>query len=210
MLNLRIILRGGKPVKTAKKINMISLLFPMLFICSASNTFAGPCEDFARDQARYTAEAEGEQGNPFALLSTGTTALGVLSAEKAACEQLRAGQQMRPRIGQPEPQPAGTRVSPHMKYYGPSTGYGPQGTGSDWSPLSTLLDLRPNSAASRIREGDRYETRGYYDAAAQYYKQALKIDPNNQTARERLDNVNKMRDCQHSIDCLKALKRPGW
>jgi len=187
-------------------------IYTIIMVFFISNAFAGPCEDFARDQAKFNAQGQAEQGDPFALLATGTQALAVLSAEKAACEQSKAGQ-VEPRIGEPAQQPAGTRVSPHMKYYGPSTGYGPEGTGREWSPpssLSTLLDLRPNSAASRIREGDRYETRGYYDAAAQFYKQALKIDPNNQAARERLNNVNKMRDCQHSIDCMKALKRHGF
>ena len=105
-------------------------------------------------------------------------------ADAAAAECARLGQQTVP--DETSPQDEGNR------------GIGPPRTGLDWEPF--LDDLRPKAVESQIRQGDNFANKGDWEKAAKLYKQAARIDPNNELARQKAAQARQKVDDMHDLD----------
>ena len=57
-------------------------------------------------------------------------------------------------------------------------------TGGDWD--LDIIDLKPPAVSSQIRSGDTYARKKQWDQAIRHYQAALRVDPNDETARRKL------------------------
>lgn len=62
--------------------------------------------------------------------------------------------------------------------------FGPRRVGNDWEPH--VVDLKPRAVASQIRSGANYERKGEFDKAIRHYEAALRVDPDDATAKKKL------------------------
>ena len=61
-----------------------------------------------------------------------------------------------------------------------------KGAASDWR---NAISLKPNQASFYAQAAEAYAKQDYYPIAAEYYKKALALDPNNEKYRKRYDEL---------------------